>query len=285
MITALCRELDFPEEAVLSLSADFEKMAAVPGAVQKLMLALEDIYRGAGEEYANIVKELGEQAGVHPYAADMVFALCCALPLRFIYQQKGWSDELFLDAMADLRYKLMECKNIHGVWGSFVASWFRGFFICDRHALGRLQYEPRNLKYPYGKYEEGELVYNCHIPSSGPLTPELVTDSLKKAHEFYKPEDGILKVVCSTWMLYPPMQEIYPEGSNLRAFYDLFTVLSAKERPENKGLWRIFGAETELHKLPERSSLQRRLKEFLLAGNNMGIGYGILLFDGEKILK
>ncbi len=285
MIAALCRELDFPDEAVLSLSSDFEKMVAVPGAAQKLAVAMDDLFLAEGENYAATVKEVAEQAEVHPYAADMVFALWCAHSLRYIYKQKGWGDELFLNAMADLRYKLMECKNVKGIWGSFVAHWFRGFFIGDRHALGRLQYEPRDLKYPYGKYQEGTLVYNCHIPSSGPLTPELVLESLKKAYDFYQPADGILKVVCSSWMLYPPMYEVYPAGGNLRAFYDLFTVLYSKEDLKNQNRWRIFGAETELQKLPENSSLQRRLKAYLLAGNNMGSGYGILLFDGEKVLK
>ena len=285
MIATICRELNFPDEAVLSLSSDFEKMVAVPGAVQKLMVAMDDLFLAEGENYAAVVKEVAEQAGVHPYAADMVFALWCAHSLRYVYKQKGWSEELFWDAMADLRYKLKECIDIKGVWGSFVASWFRGFFIGDRHALGRLQYEPRELKYPYGEYWEGELVYNCHIPSSGPLTPELVLDSLKKAYDFYKPKDGILKVVCSTWMLYPPMYEVYPAGSNLRAFYELFTVLHYKESPENKNLWRIFGSETDLKKLPENSNLQRRLKAYLLEGNTMGSGYGILLFDGEKVLN
>lgn len=285
MIATIGRKLGFPDEAVLSLSSDFDKMMAVPGATQKLMVAMDDLFLDEGENYAETVKEVAEQAGVHPYAADMVFALWCAHSLRYVYKQKGWEEEVFWNSMADLRCKLMECKNVKGIWGSFVAPWFRGFFIGDRHALGRLQYEPRELKYAYGKYQEGELVYNCHIPSSGPLTPELVLDSLKKAYDFYKPEDGVLKVVCSTWMLYPPMYEVYPEGSNLRAFYDLFTVLYTKESPENKNIWRIFGAETDLKKLPENSNLQRRLKAYLLEGKNMGSGYGIILFDGEKVLK
>ncbi len=285
MIATIGRKLGFPDEAVLSLSADFEKMMAVPGAAQRLMLATDDLFLAEGENYAAVVREVAEQSGVHKYAADMVFALWCAHPLRYIYRQKGWDEEIFWKSMEDLRYKLMECKSVKGVWGSFVAYWFRGFFIGDRHGLGRLQYEPRELRYSYGDYKEGDLVYNCHIPSAGPLTPELVMDSLKKAYAFYQPKDGILKVVCNSWMLYPPMYEVYPEGSNLRAFMELFTILNTKEDPENKNLWRIFGSEKELQKLPEGSSLQRRLKTFLLEGNNMGHGYGILLFDGEKVLK
>ena len=231
------------------------------------------------------MKTLAKKSGVHPLTTDFLFALRCAASLRLIYRQRGWSDELFLNTMDDLRCKLQECRAVYGIWGTFVGYWFRGFFICDRHGLGRLQYEPRTLKYPFGPYEAGTPVYNCHIPSSGPLTPDSVVESLKKAYEFYRPEDGILKVICSSWMLYPPMYEIYPEGSNLRAFYDCFTILNAREAEENNNLWRIFGAETDLEKLPENNRFQKRLKEYLLSGKRMGHGYGILLFDGEKILK
>lgn len=285
MIATIGKRLGFPEEAIEALSADFDKMMTVPGSAQRLLVAMDDLFLAEGENYAAMLHEVAEQAGVHPYAADMVFAIWCAHSLRYVYKQKGWDEEIFWKSMEDLRYKLMECKNVKGVWGSFVAYWFRGFFIGDRHGLGRLQYEPRELKFAYGDYKEGELVYNCHIPSAGPLTPELVLDSLKKAYEFYKPEDGILKVVCNSWMLYPPMYEVYPEGSNLRAFYDLFTILDAKEDTKNHNLWRIYGAETEIQRLPENSSLQRRLKSYLLEGKDMGSGYGIILFDGEKVLK
>lgn len=110
-------------------------------------------------------------------------------------------------------------------------------------------------------------------------------ESLKKAYAFYQPKDGILKVVCRSWLLYPPHYEVFPDGGNLRAFYDLFTILRAREDPESKDLWRIFGQNADLSDLPDNSTLCQRFKKYLAEGNYMGNGYGILLFDGEKVLK
>lgn len=286
MIASLCRTFNFPEEAALSMQGDFDRMIAVPGGTEILMSAMDDLFLGEGTLYAEAVKGLAEQAGVHRYAAEMVFGLCCARHLRYFYRQKGWPEDLFLNTMDDLRVKLWECKDNYDVWGTFVGYWFRGFFLGDRHGLGRLQYEPRPFDYEeYRGIKKGDPVYNCHIPSGSPLTEEAVLESLKKAYDFYRPEDGVLKVVCNSWMLYPPHYEVYPEGGNLRMFYNLFTVLSSREDPKNVNLWRIFGRGVDRNDLPAKSTLQRRLKAFLEAGNCMGTGYGILLFDGKKILK
>ena len=118
MIESLCRELNFPGEAVLSLANVFEKTVSVPGAASKLMEAMDDFFLAEGERYAQIVQETADRAGVHPYALDMVFALCCAEKLRYIYRQMGWEDEEFLNRMDDLRGRLLACKKNHDIWGT-----------------------------------------------------------------------------------------------------------------------------------------------------------------------
>ncbi|MBQ8894974.1 MAG: DUF5596 domain-containing protein [Clostridia bacterium] len=274
MIKALAVELGFPEEAILSLSADYQKMEGQMDAARAALYAEGD--------YKEMIRALAEEVGVHPYAADMVFALYCALPLREKYREKGLPDTLFIENMEDLRFKLMECKRVYDVWGSFVAVWFRGFYLMKRFKLGRLQYEQIGLKYNYRHLKEGDSVLKCHIPSCGPVTRESVLDSLKKAYEFYGYE-GLMPVVCNSWMLYPPHYEVYPEGGNMRSFFELFEILSTKEDPENKDLWRITNRMDDV--IPEDTTLQRRFKAYLEAGNCMGSGYGILLFDGQKIIK
>lgn len=274
MIRSIAEELHFPTEAVTVLSAACQKLEG------KLDAPRETLF--AGESFAEQLKALVEETGVHPYTADMVLLLYAALTLRQKYKEKQLPDALFLDTMADLRYKLYECKKVYGVWGTFVGSWFPGFYQMTRFALGRLQYEQVPLKYDYKHLRAGETVLNCHIPSSGPVTREAVLDSLKKAYAFYGYE-GLMPLVCNSWMLYPPHYTVYPEGGNLRDFFDLFTVLHTKEDPENKNLWRLTGRMDGV--VPEETTLQRNFKAYLEAGHCMGGGYGILLFDGEKIIK
>ena len=137
--------------------------------------------------------------------------------------------------------------------------------------------------------KQGDVVCNCHIPSSGALLGEDVLASLKMAYDFYPQyrRNGILPITCNSWLLYPPVAELFKEGSNLDRFYKIFEILKTKEQEHNSDFWRIFNlpfSEENLQNAPENSSLQRSIKAFLQAGNHLGAGLGIILFDGENIL-
>ena len=280
-MTELMQKLQFPPEAVAALSEAYKKMEGKMDHARAALFAREKIATEKSN-FSGEIAELAEQEQVHPYTADMVFALYCALQLREVYREKGYPEALYWETVVDLRYKLMECYHVYGIWGSFVAYWFRDFFLCERFKLGRLQYEWQKLKYPYKELEEGTPVLNCHIPSSGPIPKEEVLDSLKRAYEFYG-FNGLMPVVCQSWMLYPPHYEFFPEGGNLRDFQDAFTILNAKEDPKKLSLWRITNRMDDV--VPTHTRLLRRLKAYLDAGKGMGSGYGILLFDGEKIIR
>lgn len=286
MIKALALELGFPKEAAASLQKDFEAIKDL----SRLDAAVKNLYTGEGVYYRNTVLALAEERKVHPYAAEMAFFLYAARFLRERYQEAGYTDAFFIENARDLLYKVMECHGLTGIWGTMAGSWFGGMFRMERFQLGRLQYEKRPLRFEeYKGYRQGDLFYGCHIPSSGPLTPESVMESLKKAYDFYRPalRDGILPVHLRSWLIYPGHYEVYPEGSNLKRFYELFDVIGGDEKPDNPYIWRVFGMENcaDYAALPEKTSLQRRFKEYLLSGKKMGSGDGFLLFDGEKILR
>lgn len=89
------------------------------------------------------------------------------------YLEKGVPEDIVWDTWEDLKYKAIECKNVQGVWGNFVAHWYPIFFSNDIVKLGRLEYE--NVTYegevPYEKngyvVRPGDKVKSVHIPSSG----------------------------------------------------------------------------------------------------------------------
>ena len=91
------------------------------------------------------------------------------------------------------------------------------------------------------------------------MTPASVMDSLKCAYDFYRPElkDGILPVHLRSWLIYPGHYEVYPDGSNLKSFYELFDVVSGDEKPDNPYIWRVFGVKecADYSALPEKTSL------------------------------
>jgi len=229
---------------------------------------------------------------VHPYALDMAFLLCSCKWLQQSYEQKGLPLQLFYDTMWDLSSKAEECLANYGVWGTSVIWWYDGFFDMTRFALGRLQFEPdvfRGARYCAGGYtvHRGDPVYACHIPSGLPLTPAACLDALQKAHRFYGFAPGQpMAVTCDSWLLFPWHRTMLGQGSNMVAFLNLFTVLRAsleKRFGEHK---RVYGAAGFLPpaQWPADTTLQRVYRARVLDGKYNGGGYGILLFDGEKVL-
>ena len=224
MIVELARKLEFPEEAIAYLSVTLTDMTAT-GTLPELYAAMDDWYWDRIDAWNEKMERVTTTAKVNRYAADMVFLLLAARPLAYIYHVNGLYEELYLAIMSDLRYKLLECKRMHGVWGLFVAWWFPWHYQLKRFSLGRLQYE--KIAAPYDDellgVKKGDIVYNCHIPSSGPMTPESIRDSLRQAYRFYKQElnGGRMVVTCTSWLLYTPIVEQYPVHSNVKKYYNL----------------------------------------------------------------
>ena len=280
MIREIMSLAGFPTDAVQYLITNEKILFQIPDAEEKITRAVSAVCTD-GAEFLPLMEALAQESGVCRYAVDMLILLHAAIPMRERYRDRGISDEVYRDTISDLRNKLIECKKLKGEWGTFVAWWLGDYFRLKRFALGRMQYEVVD--------HDGEKALNCHIPSGSPLEHEAVLASLRKAYEFFPQvrRDGVLTVVCGSWILYPPHRELFSEGSNLRRFADLFTVTQSTPDPQNRSLWVIFYqnfSEGCIDSLPTDTSLRRRFAEYLRAGNSMGYGKGYLRFDGERII-
>lgn len=243
------------------------------------------------------IKQLAEQFQKNEYSLDLLLILGSLPRLHEKYVENGISDEIFYESMDDIRCKVNECVECKGVVGTFVADWYDRFFKLTCFAYGRFQYEVmtyegEDFAMSCGKtFKAGDKYINMHIPSRGiPLTDEVRLASYKAAypHFVYLFEDGIVIFGCSSWLLYPRHKEFLPEGMNLLKFMGDFEMVSGKETPDDfHDRWRVFGRYTDLpdDQLPKDTSMRRAYAEWLQAGNPTGRGFGIIAFDGEKILK
>ncbi len=242
------------------------------------------------------ISRMAEKFGENEYTMHMVFILSCMEELYNRFTIFGFSDKIYWESADDLRCKLIECMDCEEVPGTFVAGWNDGLLRMERFALGRFQFEKDPFTHKGGyvtkcgyKIEENSTVINFHIPSSGvPLTDEVRMDAYKQAYEFYKDGfDGPVIFCCGSWLLYPEHRKFLPENSNILRFMDDFEIISSSEQDEFHNGWRVFGKDSDLplEQLPEKTSLQRAYKKWLLDGNKAGDGYGIIVFDGEKILR
>ena len=285
-LTEILNLLEFPAEASGFFEEMFEKTGNSPSLTAKLD-ALEKLYFESfnSEELEAKLSEFSNESGYHKYSVDLFLALYSCIRLKDMYAQKGYSTEFFAHTMKDLTYKLIECKKLHDIWGSFVFPWFAGFYKMDRFCLGRLQYEPKVFEFEYGDIKKkGDTVINIHIPSAGPLLPEDVQESLRLAYDFFGPNYGDkLVFMCHSWLLYPPTAAFYPDGSNMKAFYDVFEIIHESEEPNDYDLWRVFYVDTKDYKsLPRETTLQKKFYDHLNAGNHFGNGLGMIVYSPDN---
>ena len=121
--------------------------------------------------------------------------------------------------------------------------------------------------------EKGTPVINIHIPQGEPLTWKACEESIERAKKVWG-ED--MPYVCHSWLLYPGLDEALGKKSNIREFRKHFKVLQTDYK-EREAEWRVFGKVLKnVAEYPEETSLQKKVKEYLLSGRVLGNGWGIL---------
>ena len=68
---------------------------------------------------------------------------------------------------------------------------------------------------------------------------------------------------------------------------DDFIILESEEKEEFTDAWRLYGGAgyKKPEEWPEDNSLYRAFKQRVLSGGKTGSGFGIVIFDGEKVVK
>ncbi len=292
-IERLANKIGFPADAVEFIEKTADMIQKNQSAVfDELLFNFSDndySMEGKKEVFINIAKV----CNIHEYTVAMIFLLAASEDLENRYTQKGYSQGFFLDTIVDLRYKLLECHNTYEIWGNASYWWYQRFFNMTRFALGRFQYEVKEFPFDCfgaGGYfvQKGDPVLNFHIPSSGvPITDEVRLVSYKKAKEFFFPNKETVAFVCDSWLLWPDYEEYIPEKINLKRFRKDFTVISKSESESFNAAYHVFGKYTNLppERLPRETRQQRLFADYIKDGGKHGSGYGIFLFDGEKIIR
>lgn len=287
-------EFDYPAESRTVLLSAFDAIQASPGQAQKwqeLMTLYESDYNcnfGSALEACDVI---ASEIGVHSYTLRLLLFVCWSRRLRVLYREQRLPDQVWVDSVADLKYKLLECRAVKGIWGSFVAGWFVGFFNLTRFALGRLQYEliqaegriPTDPCTLNGLILRGDTkLINVHIPRTlTPIDKESCDASFAMAKDFFRDAwiDGKVVFVCSSWLLFPENLNFLPEKSNVRRFMTEFNLVKSgyDESGSYGDMWRLFDMDYtgNFDDYPEDSSLRRAYKAHLKAGGKVGGGTGL----------
>ena len=283
---------DYPTEAREVLTAAYDFIQADADAKARFDGYLDEYRQNTRCDFGAHIQgcgELAKRTNISPYTLQLLVFICHSAHALELYRGAGHDEQQWHNNMLDLKYKLFECHEVYGIWGSFVCSWFPRFFTLDTFALGRLQFEWSKLNQDYSgqgvELKAGARTVNIHIPRSGqPLSAALCEDAFARAAAFYAPqlEQGEpLVFVCGSWLLYPPHVHFLPEKSNLRVFMNYFDIIShGTHGGDHPDLWRLFDTmEKNPDRLPANSSLRRAYIDHLKAGGKTGWGHGVFVWN------
>ena len=203
-----------------------------------------------------------------------------------MYRQRGISDRIYFDTMADIAIWERECMRKYGVHGLEEIEWIARHLRLDLFCLGSLQFEPILLKEDISvsrdprdpsaagelRWEAGSLALNVHIPDGADLSGEACLDSFRQAYEFFG--NGAYLFICDSWLLAPELRKLLP--SNILRFQDLFDIIRVHYTfPQAEQ--RIFTDVLEdKSRYPQDTTLRRSAREYFMGGGDPGIGVGVI---------
>lgn len=265
----LCEGIGLPEDAYQKMMK--EKEALNLSEMEKQMGRLTEA-KTAAEAYRQLENCLGRN---EEHMKMLACQLVCVCRDYDRYKEKGISDEIYFDTMKCFTRFLGECRERTGTVVFDRGWWTYRQVSMTLFRIGELEYEMCRFR--------GKKAISIHIPSDADFTPEKVQESLKKAGEFLEkiyPDFADAEYFCESWLLSPRLGALMKDSSNIRKFQILFQI--EEDMPQDKEYmeW-VFGKmpDTPWQELPEQTSLQRKVKEMLKNGENLGAGAGILRED------
>lgn len=286
-LTEFFEQFAYPEEARAALTEAYEKIAgdrALREGFEALLVRYEADKNTNFSEMLSGMKEISTKAGIHEYTGHFLLLVCMSKTLRQYYRQEQIDDQIWYTSMCDLKWKLDECRCVYGVWGTFVPSWYEGFFNMTRFGFLKLQFEIVPFGYDYQKGDTvltpKTPVLNTHIPrTGGRLDPESVERSYALGAAFFREKFGLDPVVfvCNSWLLYPRNKEVLSPDSNLYSFISGFDIVNSGEFDDYSEVWRLFDVnyDGDAEKLPQDTSFRRAYADWIRKGEKTGYAYGV----------
>ena len=235
------------------------------------------------------IKSMADRLYIHEYTMYMLLFLAMADAMRSHYDKAGIDRKTFVTTLCDLKYQLDICFDLHGVWGHCAATWQIGFLRHTTLGFGRLQFQYTTMGVNcvvdgYHLKPDSPAIF-VHIPRTGTrLDHSEVVSSYKAAAEYFAPifSGAPLVFACNSWLLYPKNFDFVSAKSNLRIFYEDFSIINVEEYPDYKETWRLFDTlyTGNPDELPADTSLRRAYIDMMKRGEKTGRALGAFVYKG-----
>ena len=216
------------------------------------------------------IEQLKKNIGIDPFGFFILSELLSfACKTYDKYMKIGIDESIFIRTMEFCTRFINDHKKVHGHYAYTWAWWFPRQLAMQEFRIGELEFE---------FVDAGEKYISIHIPGDADFRPENVQKTLEEYHSFLKeyfPEWSGIDLRCESWMISPALEQLLDENSNVLQFNRLFEVESVDYDSMAVLDWVYPGEEqNDLQNLSENTSLQRKMKQFLMDGGKVGWAKG-----------
>ena len=285
-------EYEFPILAKQEFLTAYDKITSNKIANELLLQTISDYKKNYDVDFNKVCNEYYKtiqlECGIHPYTTGVIFAICLCKQLKIYYKQREYTEEMYKNALADIKYKVMENSPINKIWGWENKTWLDKFLKFERFGFDQLQFNLNPFLGEYHKngvdlYPDSQII-TVHLPMTGQkLNADQVPNTFKKAGEFFKQflKDKPIVFYCRSWLLFSGHLHVLKEGSQILKFRNLFEIIGEKFFNDYSELKRLFHTTdfSDIEKLPCETSLQRHYIEVLKNGEKTGHAWGIYVYQ------
>lgn len=202
----------------------------------------------------------------------MLLCMICSAAYSYEkYTEQGIPESVFRATMKCFTRFTGEHKVSFGYYGFDRDFWAGRQLSLLLFRLGELEFEK--------VVENGKRIVSIHIPSDAILTEEKCKKSIDRSVKFFEKYDcqyANVEYSCNSWLLSPALKELLPQESRILRFQSLFRIESVDKSSDAFLEWVYKRKDIKTEDLPENTSLQKKMKEYLLNGGKVGEAKGYL---------
>lgn len=217
------------------------------------------------EFWEQAIEQMKKEIGEDPFGFYILSELLSyACQTYYEYKKKEIEDCIFVQTMKFCTRFLNEHKRIYGHYAFTWAWWFPRQLTLQEFRIGELEYE---------FVEADKKRIDIHIPGDAHMEPKCIQESLAAYRSFlhkYYADWEKADLYCDSWLLSPALGQLLPKNSNILMFQKLFDIESTDYESMAVLDWVYPGEKRDFSSLSENTSLQKNMKQFLLAGGKIG---------------
>lgn len=193
--------------------------------------------------------------------------------------ERGIPRAITIQTLKDVNVWLRNYEKQYGDIGLAEFHWLIFHYTSRLFRLGRLQFQ---MAVADVAIPTGDFVIETHIPQDEPLNIEQCMLSFEMAAHFFDTYFSEYKAdyfICHSWLLNPRIADLLYENSNIVRFMKLWDKYAIPNDDSAQAIERVFGfgvKQNDLAFVPEKTSLQKALKEYLLSGKTFNITAGYM---------